>query len=297
MSLYWQDRYQPRREPDRLIRLMTHADIPAALSLSARVGWDHQARDLERVLFWSPDGCFVMVEGDGQVVGTVTTTPYDTDLAWIGLMIIAPDRQRRGLGGQMMRAALDHLITRGTKRIMLDASEAGRPLYRSMGFNELYQVERWQGRASTYLGPRARRMKSTDLPDVLALDAALFGLNRAHILTRLMSEFPTLAWADYQQGKLEGYLLGREVNSGVYLGPWMSRSTTSAERLLRVALEQVQGQTITLHVPDSNGRSVIVLSNHNLRRIRYNTRMIYGNTQPVEHEPLTELSIASLATG
>ncbi|MBI5958885.1 MAG: GNAT family N-acetyltransferase [Chloroflexi bacterium] len=297
MSLYWQDRYQPRREPDRIIRLMTLEDVPGALTLSQSVGWEHQARDLERLLYWSPDGCFVMVEDGGLVIGTVSSVSYETELAWIGQMIIAPDRQRQGLGGQLMRAVLDHLITRGTQRIMLDASEAGRPLYRSLGFRELYQVERWQGRASTYLGPRARQMRPADLADILALDTALSGLNRAHILTRLIEEFPNLAWVDYQQGKLEGYLLGRMVQNGAYLGPWMSRSAAPAERLLRVALEQLQGQAITLNIPDSNGRSVVLASNHNLRRIRHCTRMIYGDAQPVFHEPLTELSIASLATG
>ncbi|MFO7543327.1 MAG: transposase, partial [Thiobacillus sp.] len=41
------------------------------------------------------------------------------------------------LGNQLMRAALDYLIARGTERIMLDASEAGRSLYAKLGFRDI----------------------------------------------------------------------------------------------------------------------------------------------------------------
>jgi ribosomal protein S18 acetylase RimI-like enzyme len=297
MSVNWHDRYQSRREPERTIRTMTYGDVSSAVALAARVGWTHQASDVERLIHWSPDGCFVMVEPEGKLVGTVTTTPYLTELAWIGMLIVDPDRQRRGLGNQLMRAALDHLIARGTQRIMLDASEAGRSLYRTLGFRELYKVELWEGRASTYLGPRARRLRPSDLPAVLDLDRALFGLDRAHILTRLLEEYPNLAWIDYQQGKVEGYLLGRPTRSGFALGPWMGQNSASAERLLLSALEQLQGQEIRLHIPDCNGRSVVLASDHNLRRTRQNTRMIYGEAQPISRELMTELAVASLATG
>jgi len=298
MGLAWQDRYTPRYEPDRILRRLLPGDIPAATALAHAVGWTHLAADWERALHWSPDGCFVLEEpDDGRIVGTVSTTVYGTDLGWIGMMIIAPDRQRRGLGQQLMRAAQDHLITRGVERIMLDASEMGRPLYRRLGFRELYKVERWNGKASTYLGPRARRIQPQDRDDVIGLDTALFGLNRAFILNRLLDEFPDLAWVDRVQRQPEGYLLGRRTADGVALGPWMSWSAASAERLLLAALEQLQGQMITLYIPDPNGRSQLLARNHNLSRVRACTRMIYGDAFPVRSQPLTELAITSYATG
>jgi predicted N-acetyltransferase YhbS len=297
MSLNWQDRYRPPHEPDRTLRKMTAEDIPAVVALLGRVGWMHQTRDIARLLYWSPDGCFVITEPDGEVVGTVTTTPYEATLAWIGMMVIKPDCQRQGLGSQLMRAALDYLIARGTERIMLDASEAGRPLYTKLGFRDIGKVERWEGKASTYLGPRARVMQPNDLPAVLQLDTVLFGVNRSHILTRMIEEFPDLAWVDEDRGQLEGYILGRRMPNGVHLGPWMSWSAVSAERLLRVAMEQLQGQHITLNIPDSNGRSLMLARNHNFRRVRHCTRMIYGDALPVRGELLAELAIGALATG
>ncbi len=297
MALNWQDRYRLDREPDRTLRLMTQADIPAAVALGESVGWPHQAPDWQRLLTWSPDGCFVLEEVDRGLVGTVTTTFYGTALAWIGMMIVAPDRQRRGLGRQLMRAALDSLIARETGRIMLDATAAGRPLYESLGFRATGKVERWEGRASTYLGPRARSMQSDDIPAVLELDRTLSGLERQYILVRLMEEFPALAWVDEQRGELEGFLLGHRLGAGYHLGPWMTWTAASAERLLLAAMEQLQGEALVFNIPARNGRSLILARNHNLRRIRHCTRMIYGEAQPVEGEPLAQLAVASLATG
>ncbi len=297
MSLTWQGRYQPSREPDRVLRRMTPDDIPGALALTQRIGWQHDAADWERLLHWSPDGCFVLDEEESGIVGTVTTTSYGTALAWIGMALVAPERQRLGLGKQLMRAALDHLIARDTERIMLDSTVAGRRLYQSMGFRAVGKIERWEGRASTYLGSRARRMLPADRGAIFALDKGAFGLDRSHILGRLMDEFPDLAWVDYRGDALEGYLLAHRRCDSVFLGPWMSRTIASAERLLLVALEQLQGQPIVMNIPDNNGRSLILASDHNLSRVRQCTRMIYGDAVPVQGEPLTELAVGTLATG
>jgi hypothetical protein len=128
-------------------------------------------------------------------------------------------------------------------------------------------------------------------------DAVWFGVSRTQILIRLLKEFPDLAWVDYQGGKLEGYLLGQQTKTGIHLGPWMSWSAASGERLLLVALEQLQGLPVTLDTPDYNGRGRILASDHNLRRARQRTRMVYGSGEPVVGQPLAQLAITSLATG
>lgn len=293
----WKDRYYTQPEPDRTLRIMTPADIPSAVLIAQSIGWHHQPTDWERLFHWSPDGCFVVEESDRGIVGTVSTTSYGTALGWIGMLVVAPDRQSRGLGRQLMRAALDYLITRDTACIMLDATDAGRPLYESMGFRALYKVERWAGKASTYLGPRARPIKPGDVSDLLALDTRLFGVRRTHILLRLLEENPDLAWVDYHQGTLEGYLLGYRRPQTISLGPWMSWSAASAERLLLIALEQLQGQAVTLQIPDTNARALILAADHGFQRVTRCTRMVYGSASLPEVEPFAQLAIALMATG
>lgn len=297
MSLNWHDRYQTGRQPDRTLRPMTTQDIPGAITLLEAAGWSQREPDMDRLIAWEPEGCFCIEEEDHGLVGTVTTTTYDTVLAWIGMVIVDPDRQRQGLGRQLMRAALDYLITKDVSRIMLDASENGRPLYEAMNFRKVGKVERWEGRASTYLGERARRMRESDLDAVIALDTTLFGVARPCILKRFWDEFPELAWIDDTNGDIEGFLMGHRVGGNVSLGPWMSWTTASAERLLRVAFEQLQGEPLIINIPDQNGRALLLARNHNLKRIRHCTRMIYGDAIPLEGQPLTQLGVATLATG
>jgi GNAT superfamily N-acetyltransferase len=295
--MLWQNRDQIWHEPEYTLRHMTPQDIPGATALANSVGWGHQGTDWLRLLDWSPDGCFVIDETDRGIIGTVTSTSYGIDLAWIGMMIVAADRRRRGFGRQLMRAVLDHLIVQDTQRVMLDASEAGRPLYHSLGFREVYKVERWGGKASTYLGERARPLLPADVPAVLELDARLLAFKRPQILTRLIEEFPDLAWVDERHGQVEGFLLGHRAKDQVRLGPWMGWSAASAERLLKIALEYLQGQQVILDIPDYNGRGLTLARIHNLHHIQHNARMIYGSASPPEGEPLTELAIGMPATG
>ena len=298
MTLNWQDRYQARREPERTLRLMSPGDVAGAVAVSQSAGWPHTADDWERFLHWSPDGCFVIEEAERGIIATCTTVTYGAKLAWIGMMVVVPDRQRRGLGRQLMRAVLDHLIARGVERIMLDASEDGRPLYESLEFRGLCKIERWEGRASTYLGPRGRRLEPGDTAALLALDEQLSGLKRAHILLRLLGDYPQMAWVDWQHGELQGFLLGHPLSTGqIHLGPWMAWSSASAQRLLRVAFEDLQGSEVCVRIPDYNGRSLVLASDHNLRRTWHTLRMIFRDAQPVAGEPLAELGIVSSATG
>jgi len=293
----WEDRYAPHDEPGRTLRTLTQDDIPAVVALAQSIGWQHGEAEWARILSWSPQGCFLIEEEGRGPIGTVSTTPYGSALGWIGMVVVAPDRQRQGLGRQLMRAAMDYLITRDTERIMLAATEAGLPLYRSIGFREAGVFERWEGRASTYLGPRARPLRREDVDAVLRLDTVLFGTRRRHILVRLLDEFPDLAWVDRQRGEVEGYLLARRTRTGVYLGPWMAWSTASAERLLRAALEAVQGQQVALNIPGHNARATMLARNHNLKRVRDTVCMIYGAAPLPRPEPLAELSITGLASG
>src|SRR2546428_4453627 len=115
------------------LRQMADGDLRAADELRRLAGWNQTLEDWRRLLWLEPRGCFVAVQ-EGGVLGTVTTTTYGQALAWIGMMLVHAEHQRRGIGTRLMRQALEYLQGRGLKCVKLDATPAGRPLYEKLGF-------------------------------------------------------------------------------------------------------------------------------------------------------------------
>ncbi len=79
------------------LRGMEQADIPTCKRLSNQVGWNQTAADWARLIAWEPLGCFV-AEQAGEVVATVTTTTYESRLAWVGMMLVDTTLRRQGIG-------------------------------------------------------------------------------------------------------------------------------------------------------------------------------------------------------
>ena len=84
-----------------MIRLMRVADIPAAMWLKEAAGWNQTEADWANVLAMEPEGCWVE-ELDGEVVGSTTAICYVQDLAWIGMVLVAPAFRGRGLARGLM---------------------------------------------------------------------------------------------------------------------------------------------------------------------------------------------------
>ena len=128
-------------------REMTPDDIPAGLNLCRLAGWNQLARDWELFLKIHSNGCRVGVDDDGNVVGTVTTIPYENHFAWIGMVLVDPSKRRQGIGTQLLREALQ--LTADHETIKLDATPAGREVYLKLGFVDEYRIIRMRGRTIT----------------------------------------------------------------------------------------------------------------------------------------------------
>jgi len=131
------------RESTERNSLLTESDVGAALALQQLEGWNQTVRDWHRLLQLAPTGCFA-AEVDGRLRGTVTTITYGGTLAWIGMMLVAPEHRRRGIGTKLLSTALDYLQTAGIAAVKLDATPVGRPLYEGLGFMPEGLIERWE---------------------------------------------------------------------------------------------------------------------------------------------------------
>ncbi len=112
------------------------------MALKEEAGWNQTEQDWIKLLDAAPNGCFG-IEIDGTIAATTTAVCYETELAWIGMVLTAGRFRRRGLAGALLERALGYLSSRGVDWIKLDATEMGRPVYQQFGFEDECIVERW----------------------------------------------------------------------------------------------------------------------------------------------------------
>jgi GNAT superfamily N-acetyltransferase len=80
--------------------------------------------------------------GDEGPMCTVSVTPTG-DTGGISLMATPPEHQHKGMGRALLSQVIDDYRRRGMKRFHLGATEAGRPLYTSLGFELVADLPVW----------------------------------------------------------------------------------------------------------------------------------------------------------
>ena len=80
--------------------------------------------------------------GDEGPLCTVSVTPTG-NTAGISLMATPPEHQRKGMGRALLSQVIDDYRRRGVERFHLGATEAGRPLYTSLGFDPVADLSVW----------------------------------------------------------------------------------------------------------------------------------------------------------
>lgn len=220
--------------PRATLRLLTAADLPACLRLTALCGWNQTERDWRRFLALAPTGC-LGVEVAGQLVGTTTVLTYGAELAWIGLVMVDPDYRGQGLARRLLTAALERAET--CRAVGLDATPMGQPLYEKLGFVASETFDRMVAPALSSLapGPAVKQLTEADLPVLTALDAAVTGASRPAVLAGLLEDAPELAWGLREAGKTVGFCLGRLGARSPYLGPVVAPHAEGALALLQAA--------------------------------------------------------------
>jgi GNAT superfamily N-acetyltransferase len=79
---------------------------------------------------------------DAGAVGAVSVTPAGAT-GGITLMATRPDQQRKGVGRALLSQVIADYRARGMQRFYLGATEAGRPLYASLGFDVVADMSAW----------------------------------------------------------------------------------------------------------------------------------------------------------
>ena len=224
-----------------LIREMVIQDIPDALRLCRAAGWNHLHVDWLRLIDHQPGGCFA-AEIDGRLVGTVTSIRYQTQLAWIGMMLVDQNYRRRGIGTKLMNAILNFLREQKVECIKLDATPLGEPVYARLGFRSESSFHRWERRADE-TGKAKRSETVAMLNDFhLKLDREAFGVDRSAWLQRVAQSATVVTHNT-------GFGMIRPGHIADYLGPVTAETPEAALAIVQDLLNHPLGQRLFWDLP------------------------------------------------
>jgi [ribosomal protein S18]-alanine N-acetyltransferase len=124
-----------------LIRRATPADIPHMRSLEQQAETAAHWAEREYGALFAPDAPkrLALIAGEGDDVGGFLIARCDLDEWELENVVVAPDRRRSGIGGQLVVALLHQAAKAGATSVLLEVREsnqAARQLYKKFGFVE-----------------------------------------------------------------------------------------------------------------------------------------------------------------
>jgi ribosomal protein S18 acetylase RimI-like enzyme len=277
---------------------LTAADAEAVSPLSAEAGWNQTVDDWR---FMLRVGLGIgMRDPSGRWIGSALALPLGPTLSWISMVLVAKDARRRGIGTRLLLRAIDH--ARDAGRVPgLDATELGRPVYRPLGFCDLYAVSRLRLEASLLAEPpppgcTVRPLLPADLPAVAAFDTARSAMARAHVLAYLLQQAPGHAFVAERGGGIAGYGLARPGCTAFQVGPVAADGPEVATALISVALSRLTGPVL-IDIPDAHASLRARLDAAGAVRQRGFVRMILGEPPPGLADPAAVFALAGPELG
>ena len=282
---------------DLTYREATRDDLRGIAALRATEGWGAHEWALEAVIGRPNARCVVAIDAHGELAGVGSGIVYGP-LGFIGNMIVAEGHRRRGVGSAILTAVTEYLEAAGCRRLELNATTTGRPLYELHGFAST-------GRSATAQVPRAaltagtasvetRPATAKDLPSIVAYDRPRFGGDRAELLEMLTALPGTSMLLGERDRLLVGFAWVRPQDPRI--GPMVADDPDAARDLLAVAVGMTSGlDTIRLNLPPGNRPGAAWLASLGVAIEPWDGRMARG--EPIERREETIYAMAVGALG
>ncbi len=232
------------------IKRIAASDAEAVWPLSIEAGWNQNLADWK---FMLGAGLGFGLRNDAGVwEASSLVLPLGREIAWISMVLVTKARRRGGIGTTLLKRCIEEVRSSGAV-VGLDATEQGRPIYLPLGFHDLYRISRWHFDGAKKLpSDRAiRPMTPFDLPAVEAFDRNLSGMERPALLAHLAVRQPGLAFVAEGEGRLRGFVLGREGRSAASVGPVVAENEAIGLALISRAAAAIPGPFI-IDVPDAH---------------------------------------------
>lgn len=261
------------------IQRLTAAEEQRLSALGGEVGWSIAPGRLGAMLTVGQGfGHFL----DETLIASSILFPYGRELAFLGMVIVHPLWQRRGLGSAIVKRCLELAEELGVKRVGLLATDAGYPLYRSLGFETVERAHRYIGKPKPvtsgrdgHVGIHIRPLGETDWTELIRMDQEVTGVHREETYTAFVKTVTIAIVARDHQGELLGYAMASEVGDMLIIGPLHATATKVATALVLHLMQTATGQ-VRIDVPTGQTEWMRVLLALGLEEVHVSPMMLYG---------------------
>ncbi len=234
-------------------RRMTANDLPAAHKLSLSARWPHRLEDWK---FIHELGEGIVAEDASGVVGTVMCWLHGPDYASLGMTIVSPDHQHKGIATELVSRILKHI---GDRTTLLNTTANGLPLFESFGFVWSGWGHRHQGSVfrTPFLplgaGERIRPISPRDEAALADMASRSTGMPRATVIKHLLAVADVVAIDRY--GELIAFAALRKFGLGYVIGPVVAPDADRAKALIAHWAGTQAGSFVRVDVPEGSGLS------------------------------------------
>ncbi|AQH05449.1 GCN5 family acetyltransferase (plasmid) [Burkholderia sp. KK1] len=274
-----------------IYRRMTEADLDHALGLSQAVGWPHRREDWQLV---HRLGSGFVAEQDRTIIGTGMCWKQGDKYGSLGMMIVSPEHQGKGIGRKLITLVLEEL---GDRCVLLSATPAGQPLYESLGFSPASSIHQHQGvmaevpAASIGNAEIIRPLTHDDMSMLIKLANRATGMERGHALKQLTCEAQGVVLD--RDGEIGGFSFIRPFGLGYVIGPVVAKDSERAKALISYWSRAYADSFVRVDVT-ADGNLGDNLSVMGLAPVDTVVAMVRNGPQP-RGEPIKQFAIFSQA--
>ncbi|MER8722499.1 GNAT family N-acetyltransferase [Mesorhizobium sp. M0999] len=258
--------------------------LDETLELTAQAGWAHRMDDLSMLLGL---GCGYVAIMDNHLVGSMCMTFFG-EVATTGLLVVDEKMRRQGIGGQLMRLALEKA---GKRECRLIATSDGAPLYRKLGFDQLEAAPTHQGVVGCLDVPDAVEWATRDdLDQISEIDGRATGLDRRALISILWNK--GVVAVIRHAGKVVAYAAMLRCGSDEVAGPVIACNTYQARRLLSFLFSQHNGASTRVVLRQQSGLAEW-LNSIGIAKVSTGTAMRRGKAHAGMEAPFRTYALAS----
>ena len=239
------------KKAEFIIREMRPGDITGAMKLSTAEGWNQTENDWNFLIENSKNIC-VIAEHSDKIIGTTTAMNYSGNAAWIGMVLVDKEFRGQGVSTSLLTEVLKKLTS--FKSVKLDATPAGRNVYKKFGFRDEFEIVRMTNLSMENISVKndekifPEHIELKHLNEIIDFDKNIFGVKRSSLIKYLLSQYPQKAWMIKRNNLIAGIVLGRSGNKYHHIGPVFAANIIDAKNLINSALNELKNKSVVVDI-------------------------------------------------